>query len=77
MRDIKRELPTLLLAWQDHPPKRAVTESASRAGPTKGSIGAADQGFGGFGDDKHTVGAWVTQMLQTHADVPATTTNSP
>jgi hypothetical protein len=29
------------------------------------------EGWGGFGGDDQTVGAWVTRMLTTHADVPA------
>lgn len=83
VRDVSRELPALLLAWQDtpppywprwDPPTEVVQLKISSAWPIEGSktSGRAylvPEGFGGWVGDERTVGAWVTRMLATHADV--------
>jgi hypothetical protein len=38
---------------------------------TSGRAYLVPEGFGGWVGDEQTVGAWVTRMLSTHADVPA------
>ena len=83
IRQLVRELPELL-AWQDSSPpsglprrRHPVLERLKvlSAHPMDGSTGACaylfPQGWGGFGGDEGTVGAWVTSMLAAHHDVPA------
>lgn len=85
VRDVVRALPALLLAWQDNPtparprwdpPDDLAQLNVLSAWPMERSSASGraylfTEGFGGFGGDEHTVGAWVTQALTTHADVPA------
>jgi hypothetical protein len=85
VRDVQRELPALLLAWQDNPPPdrpRWVRPAEMdrlkvlRAWPmdrskASGRAYLVPEGFWGFAGDEQTVGAWVTRMMTTHVDVPA------
>jgi hypothetical protein len=82
---VTRELPALLLAWQDHPPPEQPPWDAhpeldrlriSYAQPWEASLRAGSAYLStefpvGPAGDERTVAEWVTRVLGEHADVPA------
>jgi hypothetical protein len=78
-------LPALLLAWQDDPRPRQwrrdpppeldrlkiLSAWPMDGAKVSGRAYLVPDGFWGFAGDEQTVGAWVTRVLTTQADVPA------
>lgn len=82
---VKEALPALLLAMQAHPPARrsqlgyrtldlgrlGITSAWPMTGSAPGRVYLVPQAWGGFEGAEHTIGEWVTRVLDEQTDVAA------
>jgi hypothetical protein len=81
---VKEALPALLLAYQDDPPPKrqrlgyrtvdldrlGITSALPTSSSMSGRVYLVPQAWGGFAGSEHTMGEWVTAVLDERADVP-------